>query len=469
MVFTSMQFFIFLPIVFFVYYIYPKKKQWVLLLLSSYVFYAFAGIQYVFLLVYTTITAYVFSKLICRRKSQMVLGIVFLLIPLVWFKYTNFLIDNINIIVNAFGSAKALSSMQIILPLGISFYSFSALGYVIDIYNNKYAPYDNPFHLAAGLSFFPCLLAGPIERQNKLIPQLIMEHEFDYTKATYGLKQIAWGLFEKTVVADNLAIYVDKVFDDVYSYHGITLLAASFFYSIQIYCDFAGYSDIAIGIAKLFGIEVTKNFDSPYFSSSLKEFWKRWHISLSSWIRDYVYIPLGGSRNGRIRKHANLVIAMFISGIWHGAAWTFIAWGGMHGLLQVLEDRVSQRKTESRLLNAVKIIITFIMCSCLWVFFRAPSFENAIYIFQHMFDGYTQFNNYFQGINTIGLSSIEIMILIIELSILFVHDYYSIKTDVIELISEKPFLLRWSIYVIHSVLLVLLSYKGATKFVYFDF
>ena len=332
MSFTSPEFWIFLPIVFGLYYVCPKSSRWLVLLAASYVFYGFAGIQYILLLAYVTAAAFLAARYLekAQRISKwcMAIAVCAVILPLLVFKYTGFLTENLNIILRAMKSARSLTTMQIIQPLGISFYSFSALGYVIDVAKKKYPAIQNPLHLAAGIAFFPCLVSGPIERQNKLVPQLVEGNAFDYTEATYGLKQIAWGLFEKKVLADNLAVYVDIVFADVHAYFGAPLLVASLFYTLMIYCDFAGYSDMAVGIAKLFGIRLTKNFDSPYFSESFSEFWRRWHISLSSWLRDYVYIPLGGSRRGKARKAVNILITMLVSGIWHGASWTFVAWGG---------------------------------------------------------------------------------------------------------------------------------------------
>jgi D-alanyl-lipoteichoic acid acyltransferase DltB (MBOAT superfamily) len=338
----------------------------------------------------------------------------------------------------------------------------------------KYEPFANPLHLATGVSFFPCLVSGPIERQNKLVPQLLAGKAFDYTMATYGLKQIAWGLFEKKVIADNLAVYVDKVFDDMDYWTGAPLLVGSMFFTIQIYCDFAGYSDMALGVAKLFGIELTKNFDSPYFSKSLQEFWRRWHISLSSWFRDYVYIPLGGNRKGGVRKNINVIITMLVSGIWHGAAWTFIAWGGIHGLIQALENifGLSKKKTENKLVNSVRVIVVFIIVNALWVFFRANSFADAWYLFAHQFDGITSVGAYTRGLITLGINPfVYTMIpIIFELTILFIHDYLALKMDVINALSAKPVVVRGIIYVLFVLMIFMLSSKGgAVKFVYAGF
>lgn len=478
MSFTSLSFVIFLALVFAIYYICPAKYRWITLLISNYVFYAFAGIQYILVLLYVSALAYFAGRHLYKveriNTGFKALMIVLTLAPLVVFKYTGFLAANVNIILKAMHSAVSLSTMQIALPLGISFYTFSALGYVIDMSRKKYEPYANPLHLATGVSFFPCLVSGPIERQNKLVPQLLAGKAFDYTMATYGLKQIAWGLFEKKVIADNLAVYVDKVFDDMDYWTGAPLLVGSLFFTIQIYCDFAGYSDIALGVAKLFGIELTKNFDSPYFSKSLQEFWRRWHISLSSWFRDYVYIPLGGNRKGDVRKNINVIITMLVSGIWHGAAWTFIAWGGIHGLIQALENvfGLSKKKTENKLVNFVRAIVVFLIVNALWVFFRANSFVDAWYLFAHQFDGIASVGTYVRGLIPLGINPfVYTMIpIIFELIILFIHDYLALKMDVINELSAKPVVVRWLVYVLFILMVLLLSAKGgAVKFVYAGF
>lgn len=478
MTFASVHFLIFLPIVFLLYYLCPSKYRWVVILASNYVFYAFAGWQYVLVLLYVTAVAYLGGRYLYKAEKVgawiKALAVVLVIAPLVVSKYTGFLASNVNIVMRAMGSAVSLSTMEIALPLGISFYTFSALGYVIDMVRKKYEPYENPLHLATGISFFPCLVSGPIERQGRLVPQLLAGKAFDYNMASYGLKQIAWGLFEKKVIADTLAVYVDKVFNDMYYWHGAPLLVGSLFFTIQIYCDFAGYSDMAIGIAKLFGIQLTENFDSPYFSKSLQEFWRRWHISLSSWFRDYVYIPLGGNRKGDVRKNINVVITMLVSGIWHGAAWTFIAWGGIHGLVQALENilGISKPKKDNKFINALRVIIVFLIVNALWVFFRASSFADAWYLFAHMFEGITSPGSYLRDLITLGINPfVYTMIpIVFTLAILVVHDYFQLKMDVIEAISAKPVVVRWVIYVLFTLLIFLLSAKGgAVKFVYAGF
>ncbi len=476
MLFTSLEFCVFLPIVFCLYYVCPKTRRWIVLLAASYVFYAFAGVQYVLLLAYVTAAAFIsakhFEKRDHIRKREIAVSVCAVILPLIVFKYTGFLADNINILLRAMQSARSLSTMQIALPIGISFYTFSALGYVLDVAQKKYPAYRNPLHLAAGISFFPCLTAGPIERQNRLIPQILEGNTFDYSEAAYGLKQIAWGLFEKLVLADHLAVYVDTVFSDVHKYSGSPSLIALLFYTIMIYCDFAGYSDIAIGTAKLFGIRLTKNFDSPYFSQSFSELWRRWHISLSSWLRDYVYIPLGGSRKGSIRKNCNIMITMLVSGLWHGAAWTYVAWGAFHGLAQVMESSLGLRKERSKNLavGMLRTLVVFTVWTILLTFFRASSFENARYMLGHMFDGILDYHIYLYTLPLIGLTKAKLTAILFEVLLLAAYDYYSLKTDVIGRISSLPLVIRWGIYVCFLFLIAQLSQKGmSVEYVYAGF
>lgn len=476
MSFTSLEYWIFLPVVFGAYYICPKRRRWICLLTASFVFYGFAGIQYFLLLAYVTLAAFLAARSLEKTDHadgrRTAAGVCAVILPLIVFKYTGFLTENLNILLRAMKSARSLSTMKIIQPLGISFYSFAALGYVIDVAKKKYPAFQNPLHLAAGLSFFPCLVSGPIERQNKLVPQILEGHDFDYAEASYGLKQIAWGLFQKKVLADNLAVYADAVYADVHAWFGAPLLAASLFYTMMIYCDFAGYSDIAIGTARLFGIRLTKNFDSPHFSESFSEFWRRWHISLSGWLRDYVYIPLGGNRRGTLRKNFNILCTMLISGIWHGASWTFVAWGGLHGLAQAAESSVglNRRNAKNPLIRIIRIVIVFSVCSTLWVFFRAPGFEEAGYLLRHMFDGIQNPHVYVYSLVPLGLTKPKLAVIAAELLLLAAYDYASLKTDVIGKISSLPLVPRWGIYICFLFVIAQFSLKGtAVQFVYAGF
>lgn len=334
MLFNSISFALFLPIVFVLFWLLPHRYQWLVLLAASYYFYMSWSVKYVTLILIVTIVSYIGARGMERTENSVLrklllwivlvasLGILFA------FKYWNFTVDFLEQIFRLFSIPLHPITLNLLLPVGISFYTFQTLSYVIDVYKGEVKAERHFGKYATFISFFPQLVAGPIERTNNLLPQILEEHRFDYRQASYGLKRMAWGFFKKMVIADNLAIFADRVFADVYAFQGFSLFAAAIFFTFQIYCDFSGYSDIAIGTADLFGIRLMQNFKSPYFASSLREFWKRWHISLSSWFQDYVYIPLGGNRAGKVRTYLNVMITFLVSGLWHGAAWHYIVWGG---------------------------------------------------------------------------------------------------------------------------------------------
>ena len=358
--------------------------------------------------------------------------------------------------------------------MGISFYTFQTLGYVIDVYKGK-VPAEHHFgYYATFVSFFPQLVAGPIERTNSLLPQIKERHYFDYEKATYGLKLMAWGYYKKLVIADAVSAYVRHIYDSPQKYAGFSLVLATLLFSIQIYCDFSGYSDIAIGTAKLFGITLTTNFRSPYFSDSIKEFWRRWHISLSTWLRDYVYIPLGGNQRGRLRNAGNLLITFLVSGLWHGANWTFVVWGGIHGVLQILEEALVpdvKRKDTGRVVMLVRMFIVFALVTFAWIFFVSHSIGDVFYVIAHMGEGVTSPVSYiYKGIIDIGISARDLIKVCFTVLILAVYDYLSLNKDVIECISRWNVFVRWAIYVGFTLVLVFFSHKGvAAEFVYFQF
>jgi D-alanyl-lipoteichoic acid acyltransferase DltB (MBOAT superfamily) len=346
------------------------------------------------------------------------------------------------------------------------------LSYVIDVYKGDVEAEHHFGYYAAFISFFPQLVAGPIERTSNLLPQIRDEHSFEYNQATYGLKLMAWGYFKKIVVADTLSAYVSNVFDMPQNYQGFALVLASVFFSIQIYCDFSGYSDIAIGTAKLLGINLMTNFKSPYFSQSVKEFWGRWHISLSTWFRDYVYIPMGGNRVGKLRHHMNLLVTFLVSGIWHGANWTFIAWGGIHGIAQVLENIMLPKKykTSKGILAAVRIVLVFVFCTFAWIFFVSNSIGDAIYVISNLFVGISSPVKYFtDGIYGVGLTQITLLEVAIFIFILGIYDYASLKMDCIERISCTKPIVRYGVYMFMLCLIMFFRAVVAAEFVYFQF
>ena len=407
MLFNSIDFAIFLPIVFILYWSvnFFKKlsSQNCLLLIASYLFYGWWEWKFLSLIIISTITDYLIGLKIhkednnFKRKTLLLTSIGINLGILIFFKYCNFFIENFNTAFSFFGQKFNISSLNIILPVGISFYTFQTLSYTIDIFNKKLIPTKSILEFSAFVSFFPQLVAGPIERASKLLPQFKNQKSFSFEKAKFGILEIFWGLFKKIVIADNLAKFVDIVFVDIESFSGFPLIWASIFFTFQIYCDFSGYSSIAIGTAKLFGFELMTNFKRPYLSANFKEFWSRWHISLSSWFRDYVYIPLGGNRKKSLRNKFNVLLTFIVSGFWHGANWTFILWGAVHGLLISLSRLNPQIKIKTN--KIISIFFVFAMSVFTWIIFRADNLSDLIYIYTNIFD--------FDLNNIIGVSTIK--------------------------------------------------------------
>lgn len=430
--------------------------------------------KYVFLIFITTFTSYLCAilteknrehkKLILTITLIVCLGILFV------FKYFNFFFESINYLL---GNKLHSISLNLLLPVGISFYTFQTLSYCIDVYRGNIKAEKHFGYYATFVSFFPQLVAGPIERPDNLLPQLRKEKEFDYNKAVYGLKLMTVGFFKKIVVADNLAYYVDMVYNDLSYYQGFALVLAAFFFTIQIYCDFSGYSDIAKGSAKLLNIDLMDNFKTPYFSTTIKEFWSRWHISLSSWFKDYVYIPLGGNRCSKLRHYFNLLATFLVSGLWHGANITFVIWGGIHGLLQILEDIFHIKKNTKTYSFSwfIKVSLIFILMSITWVFFRASNLHDALYIFRHMYDGITNLRSYIvSGLYSFGVKAPYLLtMLAIYLIPLFIIDYINVKHDALTILNNKPMAIRYLAYFVMLLMILLLHYVGEVNFIYFQF
>lgn len=478
MLFNSFAFAVFLPIVFFAYWLLPHRFRWVLLLVASYYFYMSWNVKYVVLILLTTIISYLAALGIERARTPrqkkgcvaaaaiVSLGILFV------FKYFNFAMDSLAAIANALAIPLSPVTLKLLLPVGISFYTFQTLSYVVDVYRGD-CPAEKHFGIyALFVSFFPQLVAGPIERTNNLLPQLKREHTFSYDKATYGLKLMAWGFFKKIIVADTLAVYVNTVYGNLPGYTGFSLVVASVFFAFQIYCDFSGYSDIAIGTAKLLGIDLMQNFRSPYFAASVKEFWARWHISLSTWFRDYVYIPLGGNRCGKLRHKLNLMITFLVSGLWHGANWTFVIWGALHGAVQAVESALPKRKKPAGWVAvALKMLAVFVFTTAAWVFFRADSFSSALYVFTHLFQNITSPVQYaMEGLKTMNLTILACFEILCMLLILLAFDFASLKQDMIQRISRMKPVVRWGVYVAFVLMMLyLLPSNPSGQFIYFQF
>ena len=396
MLFNSIHYVLFLPIVVVAYFSIPAKYRWPLLLAASYYFYICWKLEYIVLIVASTVIDYYAgikidsTEVRSVKKKYLIFSLLANLGILFSFKYFNFFNESIRDTLNAFNLFYNVPMFNVLLPVGVSFYTFQSLSYTIDVYRGQRAAEKHLGIFALYVAFFPQLVAGPIERSTRLIPQLRKTHEFNYEDCVEGLKQILWGYFKKLVVADRAAIYVNAVFNNPDRHTGATVLMAAFMFGFQLYSDFSGYSDIAIGSARIMGYRLMTNFKRPYFSASLREFWTRWHVSLSTWFKDYLYIPLGGNRVSRMRWYYNIFVTFAISGVWHGANWTFIFWGALHGFFLILEDVFKLVKIKLKipalfseknpLVKGFKILLTFSVVNFAAIFFRAASIEDAFYM-----------------------------------------------------------------------------------------
>ncbi|MEM6718244.1 MAG: MBOAT family O-acyltransferase [Bacteroidota bacterium] len=415
-----------------------------------------------------------------KKRKLLLYGSLFVNLGfLMYFKYFNFFIESFVDAFNLFGKELQIETLNIILPVGISFYTFQTLSYTIDIYKGKLKPTNDIIAFFTFVAFFPQLVAGPIERASHLLPQFFQKYTFNYAQVKSGITLMLWGLFKKMVIADRLALVVNETYNNVGSYSGIEFIIGTIFFAFQIYCDFSGYSDIAIGISRTMGFDLMKNFERPYFSKSITEFWRRWHISLSTWFRDYVYIPLGGSRNGKYRTYFNLFMVFFISGIWHGAAMTFVIWGAIHGIIIVLEKATGKfRKKAFASMNLTKdnvfgkvffITITFIIVCFAWIFFRANSLSDSMVIIDQIFS----FGSSGKSIvSEIGLNQVEFYaslgLIIFMLSFEWSHKKWNLST----LLQQQNTLVRWSVYTISAIAIIILGVYGSfneSEFIYFQF
>ena len=481
---TTIFLFVFLPLVLAVYYnpvIRSRQFRNVFLLLASIFFYAWGEPFYVLLMLLSIVVNWGLGLLVDRYRAQpgeraaLVMTVVYNLGVLFLFKYLNFTVDNLNLLFRT-----DIRMPQIALPVGISFYTFQTLGYLIDIYRGKIQAERHLGYYALFVTFFPQLIAGPISRAGSLMPQLHENAEFSYEGVTKGLKLMAWGYFKKLVIASSLAVYVDRIYDDLQSYAGFALLVAAVFYSIQIYCDFSGYSDIAIGCAKLFGKDLMINFRSPYFASSIKEFWGRWHISLSTWFRDYLYFPLGGSRKGKARTYINVLIVFALSGLWHGAAMKYVLWGLLFGVFQVIGGLLTPAKQrlcaalhipwDAGWLQIIRVIITFGLSTFAWIFFRADSALQACAIIKRIV---TAAGACFPlNLTHLGLTERALNVLAVSLIGLVLTDIIGDRFPLREKLLETV----WLRYAVWVILLAVTAVCGAygtgfnpQEFVYFQF
>ena len=481
MLFNSIDFAIFLPIVFVLYWFVANKNlklQNFLIVAASYLFYGWWDWRFLSLILFSTIIDYTIGQKLrveeneTKRKVLLWSSILLNLGFLGFFKYYNFFLDNFITAFSFFGTEINANSLNIILPVGISFYTFQTLSYTIDVYKRKLEPTNDIIAFSAFVSFFPQLVAGPIERATNLLPQFYTKREFNYAKAVDGMRQILWGLFKKIVIADNCAQYANLIFNNSADYSGSTLVLGAIFFAFQIYGDFSGYSDIAIGTSRLFGFNLKQNFNFPYFSRDIAEFWRRWHISLSTWFRDYLYIPLGGSRGGKWNKIRNVFIIFIISGFWHGANWTFIIWGTLNALfflplLLTNKNRnnlevVAQGKVLPSLKELFSILFTFSLTVFAWVFFRAENLSHAI---QYILDVFKHPGSFLLASVYLKHKIILLLLLLFVLVEWFGREgQYGIAHLGIK--WKRPF--RYSFYYI--IILVIFWFTGEEQqFIYFQF
>ena len=392
MIFNSVDFALFLPVVFVIYWVIGNnqiKWQNILLVAASYFFYGWWDWKFISLIFFSSIIDFLIGHQLSIantpkiRKLLLVASLVTNLGLLFFFKYFNFFVDSFYDAFSFFGHPLSHDSLHIILPVGISFYTFQTLSYTIDIYKRQITPTKDPIAFFAFVSFFPQLVAGPIERASNLLPQFTIKRKIDYSNFVEGMQDILWGLFKKVVIADRLAVVVNEIYNNQSEYQGLSFVMATILFAFQIYCDFSGYSKIAIGVSKLFGFRLMENFRTPYYALSLGDFWRRWHISLSTWFKDYLYIPLGGNRT---KVYRNLLITFIVSGLWHGANWTFVAWGAIHGIFLIMEYSLKPKNTSNQILIFLRWILTFSVVCFGWIFFRANSIQDAISIITSISD-----------------------------------------------------------------------------------
>ncbi len=488
MLFNSIDFAIFLPIIFILYWFVANKNirfQNFLIVIASYLFYGWWDWRFLTLIFFSTIVDYFIGlrlskqENIRKRKILLWISIAINLGFLGFFKYYNFFIDNFILGFSLLGTEIKPNSLNIILPVGISFYTFQTLSYTIDIYKRKLEPTKDFIAFSAFVSFFPQLVAGPIERAKNLLPQFYKKRNFDYLKAIDGMRQILWGLFKKIVIADNCANYANLIFDNPNSYSGNTLLLGAIFFAFQIYGDFSGYSDIAIGTSRLFGFNLKQNFAFPYFSRDIAEFWRRWHISLSTWFRDYLYIPLGGSRGSVWIKIRNTIVIFVVSGFWHGANWTFIIWGALNAiyflpLLLTNNNRnnlniVAQTKHLPSIKDALNILLTFCLTTFAWIFFRA---ENLTHAFQYL-KGMFSMSLFKISITDLKVLSIgaEIIYIIVLILFLIIFEWVQRgKQHALQFqnVKRRPSIFRWILYYVLIALIIYYN-KNGQEFIYFQF
>ncbi len=483
MLFNSFSFLAFFTVLVVVYYLIPHKFRWILLVAASLYFYSTFNVGYVLLLLGSALVAYFAGLAIGatqgrRRGTILVVGVLASLAPLFVYKYLDFLTESLDALLASAGlvsSESLFPKLELLLPAGLSFFTFSCVSYLLDVYGGQISAERNLGRLALYVSFFPKLLAGPIERATTFLPQLTRAIRFDPDAATQGLQLILWGLFKKVVIADRLAVFVDAAYRRPGMTSPVDLVLATYFFAFQIYCDFSGYSDIAIGTARVFGFKLMENFRRPYFSKSVVGFWgkDRWHISLNRWFRDYMYIPMGGSRVPRLRFYFNLMTVFLVSGLWHGANWTFVIWGALNGLYQVLtlattdiRERLGKLPRPLAPIGSfLSIVVTFHLILVSWVFFRAASVSDASIVFSRVAESLPNLPTLF----TARAYTEEIVLSLVLIVVLLVVEAIDEQRSLWERLRARPTYVRWAFYYAVLISLLVLGKWGFKQFVYMQF
>lgn len=497
MLFNSFEFLLFFPIVTIGYFVLPQKARWLWLLVASCIFYMAYKWEYILILGFTICIDYIAGILIAqsegqKRKWMLALSLIANIGVLAVFKYWNFGVDSL---FGALGNAAAGKNylLNILLPIGLSFHTFQSMAYTIEVYRG-HQPVEKHFGIfALYVMFYPQLVAGPIERPQNLLSQMRDKHAFDYERITRGLKMMAWGFFMKVVIADRISPTVNAVMGGSLAadptgplkFAGPTLVIAMILYAFQIYCDFAGYSNIAIGSAEVMGFRLMKNFNHPYFSTGIGDFWSRWHISLSTWFRDYLYIPLGGNRVSPARRILNVFIVFVVSGLWHGASWNFVIWGVLHGAFRVIEmltDKARRKLVSAigiarhaRVWTLLRVLFTFALATFAWIFFRARTLNEAFYVATHLFSGWggllnaTTRGQIFDPLGGYGVLAALFALIAV---LLFVDLLQERRGSIIEMVNRQPTAVRWAVYYIGIMAIIILgrmATEGNNEFIYFAF
>lgn len=484
MLFNSIDFLFFFPIVVVMLFVIPQKLRGIWLLVASYYFYMSWNPKYALLMAFSTFVTWISGLLMekCKKgdvtkKKWIVAGSFMINLSILFvFKYANFIMDSITGVMNHFGVTLTDKRLDLLLPVGISFYTFQALSYTMDVYRESIKPEKNFLQYALFVSFFPQLVAGPIERSGNLlsqIQQIAQVKLWKFERVRDGLLLMFWGLFQKLVIADRTSLLVNEVYNNYQRYGLVEITVATVLFAFQIYCDFGGYTNVARGAARVMGFELMQNFRQPYLARNIKDFWRRWHVSLTTWFTDYLYIPLGGNRKGELRKNINICIVYLVSGLWHGASWNYVAWGGLHAIYQVVGNFktrfIKRSKKEPFHLSLIRIVGTFILVDIAWVFFAAPGFKHALRMFKQM-----TINMQTTSLLDIGLDKGNWLVLIVAILILYVVDIlHECKKSVFVIVNSKPLVVRWVLYLGLIWFIILFGIYGVGydtgQFIYFQF